>query len=136
MAHILLLLSTFAGVIHSHLLAESPTGSTATDHQRNVTYHGLSSNGVDTFLNIPFGQNTGGTGRFAPPKPFISPHNSIVNATTTGFVCPQGGQFLGVNTNVNSNIISEDCLNLRISRPASIVPNAKLPVMAFIYSGR
>jgi carboxylesterase type B len=136
MSYVPFLLTAFVVWVLSLFLAKSPPGPISVDHQRNITYYGLSANGVDTFLNIPFGQNTGGTGRFAPPKPFISPHNSIVNATVPGPVCPQNPtQFAGLNTLVNANDISEDCLNLRISRPASIAPNAKLPVMAYIYGG-
>jgi carboxylesterase type B len=64
-------------------------------------------------------------------------HNSIVNATMPGTVCPQStGSTGGVNTNVTPNDISEDCLNLRVSRPAGTKSTAKLPVMAFIYGGQ
>jgi carboxylesterase type B len=119
----------------------STTGSKnpiAIDHEKNITYHGFSSSkGIDSFLNIPFGQNTGGAGRFAPPKSFILSHSGVVNATIPGTVCPESsGSTGGVNTNVTPNDISEGCLNLRISRPAGTKSTSKLPVMAFIYGGQ
>lgn len=136
MSYLPFLLTAFAVLIVSLFLSRSPSGPIVTDPRRNITYVGLSSNGVESFLNIPFGQNTGGTGRFAAPKPFVSPHNSIVNATAPGLVCPQSpDNSLGINTNVNVNIVSEDCLNLRISRPAGTGASARIPVMAFIYGG-
>src|ERR1700709_2953273 len=60
-----------------------------TDIRTNVSYHGISNNGVDSFQNIHYGQDTGGAGRFAPPKPFIPARNSIINATAPGAACPQ-----------------------------------------------
>jgi carboxylesterase type B len=139
MAYILLFITGLViCAIFSTLNTTGSKNPIAIDHEKNITYHGFSSSkGVDSFLNIPFGQNTGGVGRFAPPKPFILSHNSIVNATMPGTVCPQSlGSIGGVNTNVTPNDISEDCLNLRISRPAGTKSTAKLPVMAFIYGGQ
>lgn len=139
MAYILFFLTGLAiCAIFSTLNTTGSKNPIAVDYEKNITYHGFSSSkGVDSFLNIPFGQNTGGVGRFAPPKPFILSHNSIVNATTAGTICPQSlGSIGGVNTNVNPNDISEDCLNLRISRPSGTKSTAKLPVMAFIYGGQ
>jgi hypothetical protein len=37
----------------------------------NITNIGTSTNNIDTFLEIPCGQDTSGQNRFAPPKPFI-----------------------------------------------------------------
>ena len=116
---------------------EKPSLAFVTDPRTNVSYHGVSGHGIDSFLNIPFGQDTGGLGRFAPPKPFIPAHNTVFNATAPGPVCPQlsvpGGGVTGVFSNVTN--ISEDCLNLRITRPSSISASSRLPVMVYIYGG-
>jgi carboxylesterase type B len=112
--------------------------SFVTDARTNVSYHGISHHGVDSFLNIPFGQDTSGSGRFAPPKPYIPAHNTIFNATVSGPDCPQQPvPFPGVN-GIASNVtnISEDCLNLRITRPSSISKTSRLPVMVYIYGGK
>jgi carboxylesterase type B len=129
-----ILFAVIAACIYS-IFSIEPLGPIAIDPKNNITYQGVSSNGVDSFLNIRFGQSTGGIGRFAPPKPFIQSHNSIVDATLSGPICPQSLTVFGVNTNVNTSQISEDCLNLRISRPSAVGAGAKLPVLAFIYGG-
>ncbi|TVY83751.1 Secreted lipase [Lachnellula suecica] len=38
-----------------------------TDQQHNVTYNGLARNGIEVFLNIPFGLDTSGSNRVKPP---------------------------------------------------------------------
>jgi carboxylesterase type B len=119
-------------------LEKNPNSVFLTDRRTNVTYHGVSNHGVDTFLGIPYGQDTSGAGKFSPPKPFIPAQNSIINATTAGPACPQQMvPFPGLN-NVLSNVtdISEDCLNLRITRPSTPSRATKLPVMVFIYGGK
>ena len=109
-----------------------------TDLRTNVSYVGLSNDGIDTFLNIPFGQDTSSAGRFAPPKPFIPPHNTTFNATVAGPACPQSHVTVATNTGLSSDVtnISEDCLNLRVTRPSSTTRKSKLPVMVFIYGGK
>ena len=108
-----------------------------TDARTNITYQGILGDGIETFLNIPFGQDTGGAGRFLPPKAFVPAHNTIFNATATGAACPQPRVPLpGINGLVsNVTNVSEDCLNLRITRPSSFEKPANLPVMVFIYGG-
>jgi hypothetical protein len=132
-----ILLASLIGIFCAFGLERSPSSSFVTDRRTNVTYHGISNHGVDTYLNIPYGQDTSGSGRFAPPKPFIPAHNSIINATTAGPACPQPVvPFPGIS-NVLSNVtnISEDCLSLRITRPSTPSRLTKLPVMVFIYGG-
>ena len=107
------------------------------DQQHSVTYNGLERNDIEVFLNIPFGQDTSGSGRFAPPKPYIPAQNTVFNATVPGPDCPQQPvPFPGIN-GIVSNVtnISEDCLNLRITRPSSISRSSRLPVMVYIYGG-
>lgn len=132
-----ILVASLIGIFCAFGLERNPTSSFVTDRRTNVTYHGISNHGVDTFLNIPYGQDTSGAGRFAPPKPFVPAHNSIINATVDGAACPQPKvPFPGIN-NVLSNVtnISEDCLNLRVTRPSTPSRLSKLPVLVFIYGG-
>jgi carboxylesterase type B len=107
------------------------------DTRTNVSYQGLSVDRVDSFLGIHYGQDTGGAGRFAPPKPFIPARNSVINATVAGAACPQQPvPFPGINSLLeNVTNISEDCLTLRVARPAGISKHSNLPVVVFIYGG-
>lgn len=110
---------------------------TVVDHSFQVTYNGLSVHGVEKFLSINYGQDTGGKNRFFAPVPFIPSNGSVVNAMTPGPACPQplGGAGPPLSlTNVTD--ISEDCLQLNIARPAGTHANAKLAVMVYIYGGK
>lgn len=108
-------------------LAPSPT---ATDTKHNVIYHGLTENGVDKFLNIPYGQDTSGDCRFAPPVAYVFPPDvSHYNASAAGPICPQP---VGKD-NIPEG--SEDCLKLMIARPTGMGAGSKLPVMVFIHGG-
>lgn len=110
-----------------------PTVSLASDR---VRFEGSSSNSVESFLNIRFGQDTGGINRFAPPKPYNYPTGSVVNATQSGVACPQQKVPVGgISVFDNVTHISEDCLTLRVDRPANTSSTAKLPVMVYIYGG-
>ncbi|KAF2083610.1 alpha/beta-hydrolase [Saccharata proteae CBS 121410] len=106
----------------------------AVDNGRDITYQGISSNGVENFLNIPYGKDTSGARRFAPPLPLQIPNGSVINAMAEGPVCPQevAGGFA---YNSNATYQSEDCLKLRVARPANLTAGAKLPVMVYIYGG-
>jgi carboxylesterase type B len=127
--------------IASLALAPGALGKQAqvTDTRTNITYQGVPGDGIETFLNIPYGQDTGGAGRFLPPRAFVPAHNTVFNATVPGAVCPQqlGDPLPGI-TGIAANVtdISEDCLNLRVTKPSSIGKDAKLPVMVFIYGGK
>lgn len=101
-----------------------------------VRYLGTSTDNIESFLNIRFGQSTGGNNRFAAPRPYSYPHGSVVNATQPGAACPQQKvPIQGLQVFDNVTHISEDCLTLRVDRPANTSSTAKLPVMAFIYGG-
>lgn len=133
--HLLGLLSTMTTIcLHRQRVMTQPT---VTDANTKVTYYGSSADGVEQFENIFFGQDTGGTSRFAPPLPFAYPSGSRVMANAPGNACPQpvvpitGFEFLFSNVTRQS----EDCLNLRIARPAGNHSQSKLPVMVWIYGG-
>ncbi|KAF3389019.1 Secreted lipase [Penicillium rolfsii] len=101
-----------------------------------IRFVGTSTDNIESFLNIRFGQSTGGDNRFAAPKPYLYPRGSVVNATLPGAACPQQKvPIQGLQVFDNVTHISEDCLTLRVDRPANTSSTAKLPVMAFIYGG-
>lgn len=106
------------------------------DIGNQVRFHGKSTDNIESFLNIRFGQTTGDSNRFAAPRSYVYPHGSVVNATQPGAACPQQRvpiQGLAVFDNITH--VSEDCLTLRVDRPANTSSTAKLPVMVFIYGG-
>ncbi|MCJ1392193.1 hypothetical protein MMC18_005060 [Xylographa bjoerkii] len=114
------------------VFASIPTVTTA----GGWTVQGTSANGVDQFQNIRFGQDTSGTNRFARPLPYVYPSGIQVNGTASGAACPQPLTplpFPGIFADVPYQ--SEDCLTLRVARPAGIDVDAALPVMVFIYGG-
>lgn len=126
-----------ACVLVSSVLTESAHAKPyVVDRRTNVTYTGIiSSTGVENFNGIPYGLDTSGKNRFAPPRAFIPPHGYNYNATVIGLSCPQppGWGFL---FQTNTTDISEDCLNLNVARPAGAKVGSKLPVMVYIYGGR
>lgn len=89
------------------------------DPKHKVSYHGFTPSPRDeAFLGIPYGKDASGVGQFAPPQPLCPPVGYIFNVTVVGPPCPQvSGGFL-----CGSRItdISEDCLNLKVLRPADI----------------
>ena len=138
--------NSFTMYYHQWLAALATTGlyfqgvavqPTVTDTNSGVVYFGASSNGVEHFENIYFGQATGGSNRFSPPLPFTYRPGSHVLANVSGPACPQptdpvaGFEFLFSNVTYQS----ENCLSLRIARPAGTTPASKLPVMIWLYGG-
>lgn len=114
--------------------AEPPT---VHDPNRNVTYVGVARNGIEIFLNIPYGADTSGANRFRPPQPATIPSGSTIIAQAYGPACPQA---LRNSTNPLelSPIahVSEDCLNVNVARPKGLKPsNNLLPVMVYIHGG-
>jgi carboxylesterase type B len=109
------------------------TAPVATLPLNNTTYIGTSTNNVDTFLEIPYGQDPNGQNRFAPPKPFVPAPNTTFNVTLSGPACPQQVGVAAPATIITD--ISEDCLKLRISRPSFANATSGFPVMVWIYGG-
>jgi carboxylesterase type B len=109
---------------------------TVTLTQSGLTFKGTSSNNVESFLNIRFGQDTSGMNRFNPPKLFKYPQNATIDSSKPGAACPQQRvpvQGFPIFDNVTN--ISEDCLTLRVDRPANTTSEDSLPVMVYIYGG-
>lgn len=100
-----------------------------------ITYQGvLSDGGVEHFHNVKYGHDTSGPRRFAPPEPYVPAEGSVLDATAPGPACPQS-QAAAPPVFAATPSISEDCLNLRISRPADTSADENLPVVVHIYTG-
>ncbi|KAK5994023.1 Secreted lipase [Cladobotryum mycophilum] len=121
----------FSAPLSTALLAAYSITATANpsvvDSKHNVTYRGIHRNGIEVFLNVPYGQDTGGENRFKPPRAYVPERGSIIHADVFGPACPQVVDDMAT--------ISEDCLNLNIARPSQTSSRDRLPVMVFIYGG-
>ncbi|KAF7979255.1 hypothetical protein HWV62_42926 [Athelia sp. TMB] len=129
-------LSAVATPLHLSTSALSANASAplVTNHTTGVSYRGTSAHGVDEFQNIPFGASTAGARRFAPPVAHVPAAHATVDATRPGAACPQPYvPAPGIPLFSNVTRMSEDCLNLRIARPAGTKADAALPVMVWIY---
>ncbi|OBT67120.1 hypothetical protein VE03_04436 [Pseudogymnoascus sp. 23342-1-I1] len=117
-------------------VAVATTAPKVVDTKQDVTYAGLERNGIEVFLNIPYGQDTGGASRFKPPKPYVAAAGSTIDAKTYGPSCPQAlGDWAPPIALGNITHISEDCLNLNIARPKGACAGDRLPVMVYIHGG-
>ncbi|KAJ2981943.1 hypothetical protein NUW58_g6559 [Xylaria curta] len=100
-----------------------------------VTYQGVTNdNKIEHFFNIKYAHDTSGTRRFAPPEPFTPPEGSRITATEPGPACPQSKAALPPFFD-ETPVTSEDCLSLRIARPAGTAETDKLPVVVWFYGG-
>lgn len=139
-------LLTLAGFLAPATATATATATvTGLNTNANIKYIGLERNGVEVFLGIPYGSDTGGQNRFKPPKRYMpSADQLVVNATTPGYACPQQlGQWNAPLTlqNTTQGATSEDCLNLNIARPRpdtvdDLTPASGLPVMLWIHGGK
>ncbi|TGJ81609.1 hypothetical protein E0Z10_g7153 [Xylaria hypoxylon] len=119
--------------VHCSAISKGPC---VVDEKQKVTYEGLNRNGVEVFLGIPFGEDTGSTNRFKPPIPYTHAPGTVVNATSYGPACPQSPDKAFppfAYTDVTET--SENCLNLIIGRPEGTTKCSHLPVMVYIHGG-
>jgi len=115
---------------------EAGCGPTAVDDERDVRYLGLARNGIEVFLGVHYGQDTGGEHRFKPPRPAEPPRGSVVDARSFKPACPQiTGLALPPLALTNVTEISEDCLHLNIARPKGTRPGDRLPVVVWVHGG-
>ncbi|KAI1259425.1 putative lipase [Xylariaceae sp. FL1019] len=106
------------------------------DDVQGVTYKGLNRNGIEVFLGIPYGEDTGGANRFKRPTAYTPERGSVITAQSYGPSCPQP-TYASDPPFFYSNVteISEDCLNLVLGRPKGTTKDSHLPVMVYIHGG-
>ncbi|KAL5503964.1 hypothetical protein ACEPAH_8036 [Sanghuangporus vaninii] len=111
------------------VLAQSNSGRLTVNTTSGVFQGVLTSNGTEHWLGIPFAHPPVGSLRFKAPVPITTVPEGIRSASTFGDACPQLPATLGAP-------MSEDCLYLNVWRPNGTSPDAKLPVLAYIYGGQ
>lgn len=72
-------------------------------------FRGLTANGTDIFLGVPFAQPPVGHLRFAAPQPITTRTNAVRDAVQFGNACPQPP-----NVTILGAEIGEDCLFLNV----------------------
>jgi carboxylesterase type B len=121
---------------------------TVTVSQPKATFIGTSGNNIDSFNGIPFALPPTGSRRLRPPEP-IETSLGTIQATSPAKSCPQF-KFSTDESDLPTSIIAkvenipifqqiansgEDCLTLDVRRPAGTTPDARLPVLVWIYGG-
>ncbi|KAK5632616.1 hypothetical protein RRF57_008330 [Xylaria bambusicola] len=130
--------------IDSQPLEERTTVSVATSQGTMV---GSSLLGVENFGGIPFADPPVGDLRLRPPQRSTKSLGTF-DATGAGPACPQ--MFFSTKGDLLSSVLgnllntplfqtvtgqTEDCLTMRVQRPAGTKANAKLPVLFWIFGG-
>ncbi|KAI1500571.1 Alpha/Beta hydrolase protein [Biscogniauxia marginata] len=105
------------GLVISYIVVAEPVVKL---RESGVAYRGVTKGLVDHFQNIKFAHDTSGERRFAPPEPFLPQEGSEPAYRPSSPRPPE---------------ISEDCLSLRISRPAGTTAQDKLPVVVWLHGG-
>jgi carboxylesterase type B len=100
----------------------------------HVTYCGTLRDSVEHFKNIKFAHDASGNLGFAPLVPFSPPPGTEIDASAPGSACPQMRAALPPFFDETKNT-SEDCLNLRVARPAGTISESKLPVVVWLHRG-
>ncbi|KAL7004563.1 hypothetical protein EMMF5_005901 [Cystobasidiomycetes sp. EMM_F5] len=128
-----LLTAAAASPLQKRQAVSAPTVTVRNGTIRGALLPGL---GVHQFLGVPYAQDTGGQNRFRVPQSLNSAYNGTFDATGLGNVCPGYGVSSYPNVTAGQPyVISENCLNVNIWRPANISANASLPVLFWIFGG-
>ncbi len=94
---------------------------------------GTSSNGIDSFLGIPYAAPPVGENRWRAPKP-VKPWSGIREALSFGSDCVQPISRPNILPGIQTTP-SEDCLFLNVWRPSEAKEGANLPVMVWVHGG-
>ncbi|KAI5119966.1 hypothetical protein M0805_004346 [Coniferiporia weirii] len=83
---------------------------------------------LQKWYGVRYAQDTSGTNRWRPPKPFTDTSGAVFNASQFGPACLQGRANGGNGTSVQS----EDCLRINVIAPTGA---KDLPVYIYSYGG-
>jgi para-nitrobenzyl esterase len=100
-------------------------------HTTEGAVQGLTQNGINEFLGIPFATPPSGALRWQPPQPHPA-WTQTLDATKFGNTCPQITE-LGVFAGPVS--VTEDCLYLNVFTTNHATNGKKLPVLLWIHGG-
>ncbi|KAI1139967.1 sterol esterase [Hypoxylon sp. FL0543] len=143
--------AVFAGIVAARPAPTPTLGKRATTTSVIIpqgTIIGSVSNGSENFGGIPFAQAPEGNLRLKPPQRLNSSLGTF-DATGAGPSCPQmffsteGNDLLAsaLGDLLNTPLFQvttgqkEDCLTMRVQRPAGTQSDAKLPVLFWIFGG-
>lgn len=121
-----------AGCTRDHpTMTSAPTAPMAATTSGAV--QGLSEDGIDRFLGIPYAAPPVGALRWRAPQK-AGAWAEVRPAVTPGPICMQRTG-AGVEDGVNASAMSEDCLYLNLWRPQGVGAGDALPVMVWIHGG-
>lgn len=118
-----------------HILVSCASQPVVHDKSTDVSYVGSVKNGVEEFLFIRYGLDTGGEHRFKPPRKHVHERGQTVDTRPEGPACPQPEHPMPGDPYSLVKNPSEDCLFLRVARPGGTKSHEKLPVLVWIYGG-
>lgn len=103
---------------------------------------GTETDGLRTFLGVPYAAPPSGANRLRPPQP-VEPWTGVRDATDYGASPPQVAPPLSAGSDWDTGLARDDCLNLNIWTPSAKAASAKaasagaagLPVMVWIQGG-
>jgi len=103
-----------------------PPGRTAVISTPQGQLRGVVRNGVSEYRGIPYARKPE---RWSPPQP--SPGwQGVRDGGSFGPACPQLARF-----NLTEASSEEDCLSVNVSRPLTIPPDRRLPVLVWLHGG-
>jgi len=103
-----------------------PPGRTAVLTTPQGALRGVVRHGVIEYRGIPYAARPE---RWSPPQPAPG-WQGLLDAGNFGPACPQQARF-----NLTEASSEEDCLSVNVSRPLSIPPGRRLPVLVWIHGG-
>jgi carboxylesterase type B len=95
---------------------------------RSGRVRGITDQGAEEFLGIPFARPPVGSLRWRPPQP-AEPWTGVRDAAEYGNRCPAKASVNGPES------LTEDCLFVNVHRPEGTRASEKLPVFVFIHGG-
>lgn len=96
---------------------------------------GVTSEGIDRFLAIPYAAPPFGDRRFLPPQPPLS-WDAVRDASAFGPTAPQAPYGGGLEKYLPTvQIHGDDILTVNVWTPTDRTPDAPLPVLVFVHGG-